>query len=84
VGTQIPPCQESCVFIADEAWAWGNIGQQGKGHSGIGSLRFTARPSHTTVSVALSSAGVTAEELDFIINYDIKYRLGRDTGSEED
>jgi hypothetical protein len=24
----------------------------------------------------------TAEELDFIINYDIKYRLGLDTGDE--
>ena len=23
--------------------------------------------------------GFTAEELDFIINYDIKYRMGRDT-----
>ncbi len=28
--------------------------------------------------------GFTAEELDFIINYDIKYRLGRDTASEEE
>jgi hypothetical protein len=28
--------------------------------------------------------GFTAEELDFIINYDIKYRLGRDTESEEE
>jgi|CXWL01.1.fsa_nt_gi hypothetical protein len=27
--------------------------------------------------------GFTAEELDFIINYDIKYRLGRDTDIEE-
>jgi len=27
--------------------------------------------------------GFTAEELDFIINYDIKYRLGRDAGEEE-
>jgi hypothetical protein len=27
--------------------------------------------------------GFTAEELDFIINYDIKYRLGRDDGDEE-
>ena len=26
----------------------------------------------------------TEEELDFIINYDIKYRLGRNTGEEED
>lgn len=26
--------------------------------------------------------GFTAEELDFIINYDIKYRLGQDTGQD--
>ena len=28
--------------------------------------------------------GFTDEELDFIINYDIKYRMGRDTESEEE
>lgn len=28
--------------------------------------------------------GFTAEELDFIINYDIKYRLGRDNDTEEE
>ena len=28
--------------------------------------------------------GFTAKELDFILNYDTKYRLGRDTQSEED
>lgn len=28
--------------------------------------------------------GFTAEELDFILNYDIKYRLGRSSGEEED
>ena len=27
--------------------------------------------------------GFTDEELDFIINYDIKYRMGRDSGEEE-
>jgi hypothetical protein len=27
--------------------------------------------------------GFTGEELDFIVNYDIKYRLGRDAGEEE-
>lgn len=27
--------------------------------------------------------GFTDEELDFIINYDIKYRMGRDVGGEE-
>jgi hypothetical protein len=28
--------------------------------------------------------GFTEEELDFIINYDIKYRLGRGAGEEEE
>jgi hypothetical protein len=28
--------------------------------------------------------GFTEEELDFIINYDIKYRMGKDNGEEED
>lgn len=28
--------------------------------------------------------GFTAEELDFILNYDIKYRLGRDPENEEE
>ncbi len=28
--------------------------------------------------------GFKAEELDFILNYDIKYRLGRSTGGEEE
>jgi hypothetical protein len=28
--------------------------------------------------------GFTDEELDFIINYDIKYRMGRDAESESD
>ena len=28
--------------------------------------------------------GFTAEELDFILNYDIKYRLGRNTESEDE
>jgi hypothetical protein len=28
--------------------------------------------------------GFTPDELDFILNYDIKYRLGRDTEGEED
>jgi hypothetical protein len=26
---------------------------------------------------------LTAEELDFVVNYDIKYRLGRAAGEEE-
>jgi hypothetical protein len=35
-------------------------------------------------SSTASTYGFTAEELDFIINYDIKYRRGRDAGDEEE
>jgi len=28
--------------------------------------------------------GFTAKELDFILNYDIKYRLGQDTESDDE
>jgi len=28
--------------------------------------------------------GFTEEELDFIIHYDIKYRMGRDAGSSDE
>ena len=28
--------------------------------------------------------GFTDEELDFILNYDIKYRMGQDAAGEED
>ena len=28
--------------------------------------------------------GFTAEELDFILNYDLKYRLGRSTETDEE
>ena len=34
--------------------------------------------------VLASHYGLTAEELDFIINYDIKYRLGRESEEEAD
>ena len=36
------------------------------------------------MSLLAGHYGFTAEELDFILNYDIKYRLGRDTGEEEE
>jgi len=35
-------------------------------------------------TILASHYGYTAEELDFILNYDIKYRLGRGTVSEEE
>jgi hypothetical protein len=35
-------------------------------------------------SVLARHYGFTEEELDFIINYDIKYRMGREAEKEED
>ncbi|MDO8367215.1 MAG: hypothetical protein Q7T20_10485 [Saprospiraceae bacterium] len=34
-------------------------------------------------TVLAAHYGFTEEELDFIINYDIKYRMGRGSGEEE-
>ena len=36
-----------------------------------------------TAPVAAGHYGFTEEELDFILNHDIKYRLGRSTEEEE-
>lgn len=36
-----------------------------------------------TDTVPAGHSGFTAEELDFIMNYDIKYRFGRSAGGEE-
>jgi hypothetical protein len=35
-------------------------------------------------SILARHYGFTDEELDFIINYDIKYRMGRDSGGESE
>lgn len=58
-----------------------------------GSIRlqsFRPQPSKPIIDeidrVLATHYGFTAEELDFIINYDIKYRMGRDaedSGEEE-
>ncbi|MGV0028913.1 hypothetical protein [Phormidesmis priestleyi] len=37
---------------------------------------------HVLAQYQKISRGFTAEELDFIINYDIKCRMGRDNGGE--
>ncbi len=42
----------------------------------------TAR-THATKGVLAKHYGFTDEELDFIINYDIKYRMGQDAEEEE-
>jgi hypothetical protein len=34
--------------------------------------------------VLAANYGSTEEELDFIINYDIKYRMGRDAESDDE
>jgi len=41
-------------------------------------------PTPDMAKTAAGHYGLTPEELDFIINYDIKYRLGRGTESEEE
>ena len=59
-------------------------------HTLTGSIQFeTFRPRECkTVIDEIDTAlakhyGFTEEELDFILNYDIKYRLGRNTEEEE-
>jgi hypothetical protein len=42
------------------------------------------RASNYMTAVLARHYGFTAAELDFILNYDIKYRLGRDTETSED
>ena len=49
---------------------------------------FNFRPSKPTIDeidrVLAKHYGFTDEELDFIINYDIKYRLGQSSTNEEE
>jgi len=47
------------------------------------SARITVRSRDEIDRVLAAHYGFTDEELDFIINYDIKYRMGRDAESEE-
>jgi len=44
---------------------------------------MTKSPLSKPDSVLAQHYGFTNEEPDSIINYDIKYRMGRDTGEEE-
>jgi len=48
------------------------------------SARITVRSRDEIDRVLAAHYGFTDEELDFIINYDIKYRMGRDAESEEE
>ena len=43
----------------------------------------TAR-AHATKGVLAKHYGFTNEDMDFIINYDIKYRMGRDTENDKE
>ena len=49
---------------------------------------FYPKPSKTIIDkvdrTLSQHFGFTDDELDFIINYDIKYRMGRDGGNEEE
>jgi hypothetical protein len=48
-------------------------------------LNFKSKPILDKIdSVLASHYGFTEEELDFIVNYDIKYRLGRDTEADDE
>ena len=62
----------------------------GASHSITGAIKYeqfrprTAKPILDEIDAVLAiHYGFTAEELDFILNYDIKYRLGRGAGEEE-
>ena len=45
--------------------------------------KTTITISHEIDKVLAKHYGFTEEELDFIINYDIKYRMGDELGSQE-
>ena len=58
-----------------------------KGKNRVDCLSFRVNQSKSIIDeidrVLARHYGFTAEELDFILNYDIKYRLGRDPGEDE-
>ena len=57
-----------------------------KGKKSVDCLSFRVNQSKSILDeidrVLAQHYGFTAEELDFILNYDIKYRLGRDIESD--
>jgi hypothetical protein len=48
------------------------------------SARLTVRSREEIDRVPAAHYGFTDEELDFIINYDIKYRMGRDAEADDE
>ena len=46
---------------------------------------LNCHPTNPLIDAVLAGHyGFMAEDLDFILNYDIKYRLGRNAGEEEE
>ena len=88
------------AMVDPELWAWGeryskNINenstilvreQQQTGRTETQSFKIQkSKPIIDEIDHVLAKHyGFTEEELDFIINYDIKYRMGRDAGREEE
>lgn len=75
---------ELCKAL-DSSSSWINVN-----HSQTGAIQIEqfkprkAKPIIDEIDRVLAQHyGFTDEELDFIINYDIKYRMGRDSGEEE-
>jgi hypothetical protein len=62
----------------------GNYGEYGILHIQSFQPRLSKPIIDEIDTVLAKHYGLTAEELDFILNYDIKYRLGRDTETEEE
>jgi hypothetical protein len=58
-----------------------------KGKKKVSVLAFSVKESKSTIDkidrVLAKYYGFTEKELDFIINYDIKYRMGADNGEED-
>jgi len=51
--------------------------------SDISRVFISDRHNKPVKNIMIKKEWITQEELDFIINYDIKYRMGRDGGNEE-
>lgn len=47
------------------------------------STRKWVKRAYSSAGWVVRQFGFTEEELDFIINYDIKYRMGRESGEAE-
>ncbi len=84
------------IYVAHAPIKWqSSVGAAYFAPAGAGGLLFAPRYNDVaptalanpipdeTAPVLAQHYGFTPEELDFIINYDLKYRLGRETEDEE-